>query len=166
MARTKENIIARKRTRTKYGVSITEAGIKRRTANDYYTGEPITFDSELECRFYTEVVLKGLKDGTILKYKLQQKYNLQPSFKYMDSVTIRSIDYISDFDLWLADGRFIVLDTKGRATADAKIKKKLLHFKYPDLLFYWVSYTKETGWVTYEYLQKHRREKKKAKKVS
>lgn len=151
------------KTRTKFKVSTTEAGIKRRTSIDYYTGKTITFDSELERRYFDDVVIKGLKDGTILKYELQKKYNLQPSFKYM-GVTIRAIDYISDFDIWYTDGSFEVIDTKGMATADAKIKAKLFKYKYPDINFYWMSYTKETGWVTYEELQKHRRNKKKMKK--
>lgn len=76
-------------------------------------------------------------------------------------ITIRAIDYISDFDLTFSDGSFVVIDCKGLATADAKIKAKLFKYKYPDIKFYWISYTKETGWIQYEELQKHRRNKKK-----
>lgn len=145
---------------TKFKVSITEAGVKRRTSTDYYTGETLIFDSELEKKFFEEIIIKNINDGKILKYKLQQKYNLQPSFRYMGK-TIRGIDYISDFDIWLSNGDFFVIDTKGMATADAKIKAKLFKYKYPNIKFLWMSYTKETGWITYEELQKHRRDKKK-----
>ena len=55
--------------------------------------------SKLEKRFYEDVVVSGMKDGTLVDYKLQVKYNLQESFKYMGK-TIRAIDYISDFDLY------------------------------------------------------------------
>ena len=44
-----------------------------------------------------------MKDGTITKYKLQQRYNLLKSFKYQGQ-TIREINYISDFDIWYTDG--------------------------------------------------------------
>ena len=55
----------------------------------------------------------------------------------------------------------MVVDTKGMPTADAKIKAKLFKYKYPDINFKWMSYTKATGWVEYEDLQKYRRDKKK-----
>ena len=70
-----------------------------------------------------------MKDGTLKDYKLQQKYLLQPSFKYFGK-PIREINYISDFDLYYSNGDFVVIDTKGMATADAKIKAKLFKYKY------------------------------------
>ena len=87
------------KTRTKFKVSTTAKGIKDRQSIDYKTGETLTFMSKLEKRFYEDVVVSGMKDGTLVDYKLQVKYNLQESFKYMGK-TIRAIDYISDFDLY------------------------------------------------------------------
>lgn len=153
-----------KRKRSKFGVDQTDAGIKKRSCNDYITGEPIIFDSELEKQYYEEIIIKGIKDGTILKYKLQQKYKLTPSFKYKDK-TIREITYVSDFDIWYSDGSFQVVDTKGRATADAKIKKKLMHLYYGDIDFIWMSYTKIDGWIEYDLLEKARKQRKKDKVV-
>lgn len=118
--------------------------------------------SKLEKRFYEDIVVTGMKNGTLVNYELQVKYNLQESFKYMGK-TIRAIDYISDFDLYYADGTFEVIDTKGLATADAKIKAKLYKYKYPDIVFKWMSWTKATGWIEYDELQKLRREAKKNK---
>lgn len=115
--------------------------------------------SKLEKRFYEDVVVTGMNNGTLVDYKLQVKYNLQESFKYMGK-SIRAIDYISDFDLYYADGSFEVIDTKGLATADAKIKAKLFKRKYPDILLKWMSWTKATGWIEYDELQKLRREAK------
>lgn len=103
-----------------------------------------------------------MKNGTLKDYNLQVKYLLQPSFKYMGQ-TIREINYISDFDIYYSDGNFQVVDTKGMATADAKIKAKLFKFKYPTINFKWMSYTKSTDWVEYDQLQKIRRENKKKK---
>ena len=151
-----------KKKRSKFGVDMSKAGIEKRTINDYITGETIIFDSELEKQYYEQIVIKGMKDGTISTYKLQQKYKLIPSFKY-EGKTIREITYVSDFDIWYSDGRFQVVDTKGRATADAKIKAKLMKYIYPEINFVWMSYTKTDGWLEYDEMQKQRRIRKKAK---
>lgn len=148
------------RTRSKFGVNITEKGKAERTCNDFITGKPITFDSKLEKKYYEDVVVPGLQDGSIIKAELQKKYNLQPSFK-RENKTIRAIDYISDFTLTYADGSILVIDIKGRATADAKIKKKMMHYVHPELNFVWLAHTKNTGWIEYDELQKLRRQKKK-----
>lgn len=150
------------RKRSKYGVDVTSAGIKKRTSIDYITGETLIFDSELEKRYYEDIIVKGMKDKTITTYKLQQKYKLTPSFKYQGE-TIREINYISDFDITYPDGSLLVVDTKGLASADAKIKRKLMHYFYPNLNFIWMAYTVTTGWVEYDKLQKIRRDKKKQK---
>lgn len=155
--------MAKKKKRNKFGVLQTPEGKIKRTSYDYITGEPILFSSELEKKYYDEVVVNGMKDGTITKYKLQQRYNLLKSFKYQGQI-IREINYISDFDIWYADGSFKVIDTKGRATADALIKAKLFKYNYPDIDFVWLSHTIDTGWIEYHELQKIRRQKKKAKK--
>lgn len=118
--------------------------------------------SKLEKQYYEDIVVVGMKNGTLKDYKLQQKYLLQPSFKYFGK-TIREINYISDFDLYYSNGDFVVVDTKGFGTADAKIKAKLFKYKYPDINFKWMSYTKATGWIEYDDLQKYRRDKKKGK---
>ena len=86
------------RTRSKFGVNITVKGKAERTCKDYITGEDITFDSKLEKQFYEQVVIIGMKDGSLSNYQLQKRYQLQPSFKY-NGKTIRAIDYISDFEL-------------------------------------------------------------------
>jgi hypothetical protein len=152
-----------KKKRSKFGVDVTEAGVLKRTSKDYITGDPIIFDSELEKQYFEDIIVNGMKDGTISTYKLQQKYKLIPSFRYQNK-TIREIVYVSDFDIWYSDGRFQVVDTKGRATADARIKAKLMKYTYPEIDFIWMSYTKTDGWLEYDELQKNRRKRKKEKK--
>ena len=61
------------KTRTKFKVSTTAKGIKDRQSVDYKTGEILTFDSKLEKQYYEDVVVVGMKDGTLKDYKLQQK---------------------------------------------------------------------------------------------
>lgn len=151
------------RTRSKFGVSLTEKGKMERSCTDYITGEFICFDSKLEKRYYEEIIIPGLKDGTMKEVKRQKRYKLQPSFKY-NGKTIRAIEYISDFTIEYTDGSILVVDVKGRPTADAKIKKKMMHYVYPEIPFIWVSHTKATGWMEYDELEKLRREKQKEKK--
>lgn len=150
--------------RTKFNVTKTKTNNIKRQAQDFFTGETITFDSELECKYYKEIVVAGLLDGTVTQCKLQQKYILIPSFKYQGK-TIREMSYISDFDVLYSDGRFEVIDTKGFATADAKLKAKLMKYTYPNITFKWMSYTKATGWVEYDELQSIRRKNKKNKSL-
>lgn len=118
--------------------------------------------SKLEKQYYDDVVLTGMNDGSIVKYELQHKYLLQPSFKYMGQ-TILAINYISDFDLTYKDGSFAVIDTKGMGTPDAKLKAKMFKCVYPNIVLRWLSYTKATGWIDYDKLQKIRKDNKKLK---
>lgn len=149
-----------KKQLSKYKVSITAKGKQDRQSIDFKTGEILTFSSKLEKQFYDEIVVVGMKNGTLRDYKLQTKYLLQPKFKYQGQC-IREINYISDFDLYFSNGSFQVIDTKGLPTPDAKIKAKMFKYIYPDITFKWMSYTKSTGWIEYEELQKVRKQRKK-----
>lgn len=148
------------RKRSKFGVSLTAKGKAERTCTDYVTGRNIVFDSKLEMQYYQQVVVPGLKDGSIKQVIMQQRYKLQPAFKYQGKL-VRAIEYISDFTILYADGSKLIVDVKGRPTADAKIKRKMMHYVYPDENFVWMAYTKETGWMEYDALEKYRKEKKK-----
>lgn len=59
--------------RSKYNVSSNK---ERRTFGG------IVFDSELEMKYYRDVVLPKVNSGEIMKCELQKKYELQPAFKY------------------------------------------------------------------------------------
>ena len=150
-------VMLMRRKRSKFGVNMTEKGKQDRTYPDYYTNEPILFDSKLEKNYYVQVVNPGLEDGSIKKVERQVKYQLQPSFK-KNGKSIRSIDYISDFTLTLTDGSVMVVDTKGQATADAKIKRKMMYYVHPELNFVWMAHTVATGWIEYDELEKIRKE--------
>ena len=57
-----------------------------------------------------------------------------------------------------------VIDTKGMPDSTAKLKAKLFHYKFPNIDYYWVSYSKiDGGWVTYEKLKAARANRKKLK---
>lgn len=114
-------------------------------------------------KYYRDVICKGLEDGSIKDCQLQVKYELQPKFKY-NNETLQAINYISDFVITFSDNSVKVVDTKGLPDATAKLKKKLFHYKYPDIDYVWMSYSKmDGGWLEYKDLEKARRERKKLK---
>lgn len=87
----------------------------------------ITFDSGLEARRYTQLVM--LEEGEVIKnLQLQPKFRLMDSYKY-DGKTIKAIDYIADF-MYEEDGKKIVEDVKGIRTKEYIIKSKLFIKKY------------------------------------
>lgn len=135
-----------------------EKGKKKRTIDGH------TFDSDLEYRYYKEVVLAGIEDNTIEKCELQVKYLLQPKFE-KNGKKYKEINYVADFVLYYTNGNVMVIDTKGLPDATSKIKKKLMDYKYPNLNYIWVGYSKKLGgWLEFSELEKRRKaEKQKAK---
>lgn len=141
-------------TRSKFNVSGDKT---KRTYND------ITFDSELEMRYYRDIILPNVDNGMIKKFELQKEYVLQEKFKH-DDKTIQPIKYVADFYIEYSDGRIEVLDTKGMADATAKLKRKMFWYEFPDIEFKWIGYSKiDGGFVDYEYIQQQRRLRKKRK---
>jgi hypothetical protein len=92
----------------------------------------IPFDSAKEAARYQELKLLE-RIEMISDLVLQPRFELQPSFK-RDGKTERAIWYVADFK-YEADGRTIVEDAKGFRNEIFKLKRKLLLFKYPDIVF-------------------------------
>lgn len=93
----------------------------------------IVFDSKKEGNYYCE--LKILKmAGKVKDFELQVPFELQPKFKY-EGKTIRAIKYVADFVVTYPDGLKVVVDTKGFRTKDYLLKRKMLLYKYPGILF-------------------------------
>jgi len=146
--------------RSKFNVDQTNKGKQNRTYNN------ILFDSEIEMKYYRDVVCVGLEDDTIKDCQLQVKYELQPKYKY-NGKTILPINYVADFVVTYADDSVVVIDTKGLPDATAKLKKKLFHYKYPDIDYRWIGYSKQDGgWLEYDEIQKARNKRKKEKKLN
>ena len=120
----------------------------------------------MEMKYYRDVICIELKDGTIKDCQRQVKYELQPKYTYQGQ-KILAINYVADFVVTYADGSVIVWDTKGLADATAKLKKKMFHYKYPDVDYRWVSWSGvDGGWLDYDVIQKARNKRKKEKKLS
>lgn len=135
--------------------------VDKDTAKRSYNG--IVFDSILEMQYYRDVVLPKYNSGEIKHFELQKAYILQPGFR-KDGKAILPIKYVADFYLEYTDGRVEVVDTKGMPDTAASLKRKMMWYHYPDLDYKWMSYTKATGWVTYDELKKIRNDRKKGNK--
>lgn len=91
---------------------------ERRTHNG------ITFDSQLEMKYYRDVLLPKVESGEIIKYELQKKYILQDGFE-RNGKRVLPVTYVADFYIEYSDGHIEVIDTKGCPDSVAKIKRKL-----------------------------------------
>lgn len=88
----------------------------------------ITFDSKLEAKRYSELMLM-LKAGEIEKLRLQQQFTLQDGFKTHEGTLIRPVRYVADFTYFDSDGNYIIEDTKSEKTRklpEYRIKKRLM----------------------------------------
>lgn len=141
--------------RTKFNV---DKNKEKRTCNG------IVFDSELEMKYYRDVILPNIESGQIKKCELQKPYELQPKFIH-DNKTVQPIKYVADFYIEYFDGRVEVIDTKGIPDSTAIIKRKMFWYVYPDIKYIWMTYSKiDGGWKEYEYIKSQRNLRRKAKK--
>jgi hypothetical protein len=99
------------------------------------------YDSKKEAKYAQELDnLKKAKDPKekIVSVAEQVRYLLQEGFTDKNNNKHQPIFYIADFVVEYADGRKETIDVKSSATFQTdvyKIKKKLLLYKYPDLIF-------------------------------
>lgn len=131
---------------------------------DKRTYEGIIFDSELEMRYYRDVVCPKVESGEIVSFELQKPYILQEDFVHNDK-SVKEIKYVADFFLVYSDGREELIDTKGFPDNSARLKRKLFWYKYPDVDYKWICYSKiDGGWCDFDYVQEQR-SKRKAEKL-
>lgn len=147
-----------KKTRSKYNVS------KNREKR---TCDGIVFDSELEKRFYCDVIKGEQNSDKIQKWDRQINFILQPAFE-RDGVIVRAIEYKADFSITYKNGETEYIDVKGVATSDALLKRKMFWYVYPDIKYKWVGYSRldskdGTGWADYDDIQSGRRRRRKEK---
>lgn len=150
---------------SKYGVDMSPKAKKTRTVTDEHTGKTITFDSAAEKRYYDQYVVPLFRNGQIVDYDLQKRYELLPAFDRKNGDHIRRIDYIADFWLKYKDGHVEVRDIKGSGymvDPVAKIKRKLVYYYYPDLDFQWICYSRG-NWISWDDYMIEKRKLKKQK---
>lgn len=143
-------------SRSKFNVDVKD--VAKRTCDG------ITFASELEMKYYRDVLCPLEKSGDVVYYELQKPYELQPKFEH-DGKKVNPITYVADFFIRYKDGHEVVIDTKGCPDSTAILKRKLFWYVYPDLTYKWVCYSKvDGGWCDYEYVKKQRAERKRQKR--
>lgn len=126
----------------------------------------ITFDSKTEAEYYE--YLKSLeKDKKIYRLRCHPTFILQEAFERYGK-KYKEIKYIADFAYWNDEEETsVVVDVKGYAMEDAKLKRKLFAYKYSDWKLVWVAksnkYSK-TGWIDYDELQRLRRKARRERK--
>lgn len=118
------------------------------------------FDSKIEAKYYE--YLKELKaKGLILNFELQPEFELQPNFESWGKKH-KKIMYRADFLVYGLFHLDKVIDIKGMATPEAKLKRKLFNYKYPNYVLEWLVWYKGE-WMDYDKVQKIRRSNKREK---
>lgn len=131
---------------------------------DSRTYEGIVYDSAAEMKFYRDFVVPKMESGEIVKCDRQEPYELLPGYVH-EGEKIRPVVYRADFVLYYADGRIVVIDIKGCPDAVALLKRKMFWYRYPNVTYIWLCYSKKDGgWVEYEKVKKRRAKEKKERK--
>ena len=127
------------------------------------THDGIVFDSQLEMRYFRDVLCPKVESGEVTAFELQKEYVLQPKYIH-DGKTVRPVIYVADFYIEYADGHIEVIDTKGCPDSVAKLKRKLFWYTYPHINYKWITYVKKWGgWIDYEAAKRLRKEEKRKK---
>lgn len=100
--------------------------------NKYRNRKTNGYDSAKEAKRAAELKLLG-KAGHITDLQEQVTILLQERFR-CNGKWERAITYIADF-VYFKDGQKIIEDVKGFKTDVYKIKRKMLLFHYPDIIF-------------------------------
>lgn len=126
----------------------------------------IVFDSRTEAEYY-EYLKQLNKAGKIYRLRCHPTYILQEAFE-RHGKKYKAIKYIADFEYWNEEEQInVVIDVKGFAMEDARLKRKLFAYKYPEMELRWVAKSKrysKTGWIDYDELQRLRRKARRERK--
>lgn len=118
---------------SKNGSSSAKATTNKFKAKKTQVGS-IVFDSKIEARFY--IRLCALQKANLIKsVDTQPKHLLQDGFVDRSGVKHQPMYYIGDFEVVFPDGTIKIYDTKGNKTKEYSLKKKLLLFRYQELIF-------------------------------
>ena len=137
--------------RTKFNV---DKNTSKRTCDN------IVFDSELEMRYYKDVLVPLVESGDILSFELQKPYELQQKF-VREGKTVQPIRYVADFYIKYKNGYEEVIDIKGFPDSIAIMKRKMFWYRYPTINYRWIKWVKKYGgWIDYDQYKKLKREEK------
>jgi len=120
----------------------------------------IRFDSKVEGKYYEKLKDDKAK-GNIINFELQPRFTLQPNFIYC-SKNYRKIEYVADFLVYGLFGLNKVIDIKGMATTEAKMKRKMFTYKYTNTALEWLVWS-GGEWKDYDEVIKARAKRKREK---
>ena len=128
------------------------------------TVDGIRFDSKIEAKYYEH--LKDLKaKELIINFELQPQYIIQPKFTNSFGKKIQAIILKADFLIYEIDNTLTVIDIKGMATPEAKLKRKMFWKVYPGEELKWLVWSKGQ-WLNFDDVAKERAKRKRvAKKI-
>ena len=89
----------------------------------------IKFPTKKEARHY-QILNQMLRAGLIKSFKMQVKYEIFPGYIDTKGKKIRSINYVSDFDITTLENEVHVCDSKGMETQMFKVKSKMFGYVY------------------------------------
>lgn len=152
--------IKRSKSKTKFNVN---KSVVQRTYNG------VVYDSQIEMCFYRDFILPKIASGEITDCQSQVSFELQPAFERTNTsgqkTKVRSIDYVADYVITYNTGLTEVIDIKGYPDSVALQKRKMFWYKYPDVSYRWISYSKQDGgWIEYEDLKKARTTRKRVRR--
>lgn len=123
----------------------------------------ITFDSELEGKYYIDILKPEKELGNIRDLKFQVPYQLIPSF-FKGNKKVLGINYVADFTYVDNKGTQHVIDVKGMETEGFLLKEKLFNYFSKNSVFLEpVAFARYCGWVSVDRIKELRRVRKKYK---
>lgn len=138
---------------------------KRKYNNEKVEYNGVEFDSKDE-RDYFIYLLDMKATGVIRTIELQPKVEIIPKFE-RDGKKYRATTYTPDYLITFATGEKLYIDVKGYSSQQGELRRKLFAYQNETPL-HWVAKSKkysESGWVSYDELQKLRRKNKLSKEV-
>lgn len=125
----------------------------------------IWFDSELEARYYRDVLHPKVATGDIEDVEVQPTYVLLKAFE-KNGIKHRAITYSPDFRLHYPDGRVEVIDIKGHENDRFPLKRKMFDHEFRDTPLHVIKYCKKFGgWISAETYTKEKAKERKTKQT-
>ena len=142
--------------------------MRRSTAKKVIEYNSIIFDSKDEMLYY-QYLLDLQSKGMIKGFERQVRIELIPALTTFEGNKQRPICYVADFLVHVTAGYSVYVEIKGFANVLDLIKRKLYNYwsskQEKPIPLIWMSYSKKygdaSGFISYENLQKLRKDAKK-----